>query len=351
LGADGAIYGIPACALRVVRIDPTTNSSEFIGTPRRGSWKWGQGCLAPNGVIYASPCNEHTVLCIDTNLENQLKKTTVTMLEVPHQIVADGSDSANYSTASKWWGAVYVPPITSSSKPASIKEESEEGNDGVPPPPPPPPVSSPVISSKGDFVYFTPKNMRRVLKLNIHTREMALVGDSLMIGGEKYLGACYHNGYVVCSPANRGGRKVMLFDPLKETTTLVGPDLGGAHFKWHDSVVGMDGRIYGLPHHADKAIVIDLKLAGASIAAAAKAKAEPSQGLSSAGSFSNTAASIIRSTSGNDSSGAENPENNGIVDVFGPSLGADGGRYGCGVLGDDGYICKFDSAISFCVFT
>jgi len=302
LGMDGCIYGIPACALHVVRIDPNLNRVEFVGSPKRGSWKWGQGCLAPNGFIYGAPCNENTILSIDTNVGEHSKPVTFIRLFDHVLKPKDNQSSSSFiSTNSKWWGAVCVP---------------ESALNGM----------------SHDAVYFTPKSANRVLKLVVSTKdsgEMSLVGDTLLNGGEKFLGATFANGYVVSCPANRGGRKVLLFDPLNDTTNLVGPDLSSAHFKWHDAVKGADGRVWGIPHHADKALVLDLKLAEASINGAKEALLELQRG-SISGS--------VGTVADGDSEALKQAENNGVVEMFGSSLGADGGRYGCGALADDGFI-------------
>jgi hypothetical protein len=65
-GRDGAIYGVPSNANKVLRITPQTGVCEAIGGPWVGHWKWHGGVMGPDGNIYGIPCNAEQVLKIDT---------------------------------------------------------------------------------------------------------------------------------------------------------------------------------------------------------------------------------------------------------------------------------------------
>jgi hypothetical protein len=227
--------------------------------------------LAGDGVIYCAPHHRHSVLCIDAR--NSKANNGVYVSESKQTFEAEGGAGPGASTllSSKWFGAVYVPAAPLSEKDDDATNGGEDKKNKKP---------------AGGAVYFTPFNASRVLKFDVSTQQGMLVGgdedcnapsspssstgaassaggsasssssssSSLLMssGGEKYMGACYSRGFVVACPANRGGRKVLVLDPRTDTVVLAGPDLGGEHYKWHDTVTGADGLAYGVPHHAGK---------------------------------------------------------------------------------------------------
>lgn len=72
VGADGAIYSLPAHACRVLRIDPSDQTVRQIGGELRsgrhrpdGKYKYLGGVLAKDGCIYGIPSDADHVLRID----------------------------------------------------------------------------------------------------------------------------------------------------------------------------------------------------------------------------------------------------------------------------------------------
>lgn len=67
LGRDGCIYGIPAHADAVLKIDPQGGRVSLLGQGLVGSgrWKWHGAALGADGAIYGIPCNAEGVLRIE----------------------------------------------------------------------------------------------------------------------------------------------------------------------------------------------------------------------------------------------------------------------------------------------
>lgn len=60
LAGDGCIYGVPACASSVLKIDPSTDECTTIGGPFEGKWLWHGGhCIAISIVLFKQPAH-HT---------------------------------------------------------------------------------------------------------------------------------------------------------------------------------------------------------------------------------------------------------------------------------------------------
>jgi hypothetical protein len=64
LGRDGAIYGLPCNAERVLRIDSVRGAVTTLGGPWPGEEKWEGGVMAREGAIYAVPQQSKHVLKI-----------------------------------------------------------------------------------------------------------------------------------------------------------------------------------------------------------------------------------------------------------------------------------------------
>ncbi|KAK3247240.1 hypothetical protein CYMTET_43254 [Cymbomonas tetramitiformis] len=64
VGEDGAVYGLPSDADRVLKIVPTTGEVTEIGEVLEGTNKWQNGFSGRDGAIYGIPCNAEAVLKI-----------------------------------------------------------------------------------------------------------------------------------------------------------------------------------------------------------------------------------------------------------------------------------------------
>ena len=97
LGADGCIYGIPQCAVSVIKIDPKKQQVSTIGTLPGGGWKWHGGVTGPDGCIYGIPANADTVLKIDP--------MTQEVMTLPFRYTCHHRDDGKY----KYLGGVLGP--------------------------------------------------------------------------------------------------------------------------------------------------------------------------------------------------------------------------------------------------
>jgi hypothetical protein len=214
LGPDGKVYGVPAGAGRVLRIDPATNDVELIGDDygSENPEKWGQAAVSQDGkFIFCAPHMSGRVLCID------VFAGTTSLVGVDH-----GDNSSGL-----WWGAVTV----------------------------------------NHHIYFMPKCASYVLRFDTGDASSMVFGSNLD-GGEKgaderkYLGACLAiNGCIYAAPAWR--KKILKIDPSKETvkeiefTKVTDRAAIDGVTSYSAMVVGADGRLFGVPYSAQQVLVLD----------------------------------------------------------------------------------------------
>jgi hypothetical protein len=79
LGPDGCIYGIPHTATTILKINPTYGTVEEFGS-FSGSAKWSSAVLYSNGIAYAPPARNDTVLKL--NFQCQVNARAVLSKEV-----------------------------------------------------------------------------------------------------------------------------------------------------------------------------------------------------------------------------------------------------------------------------
>jgi hypothetical protein len=65
LASDGMVYAIPSCAEQVLKLDPTTKEVTMIGPKFVGRNKFYGGIVGNNGCIYGIPYRSDGVLKID----------------------------------------------------------------------------------------------------------------------------------------------------------------------------------------------------------------------------------------------------------------------------------------------
>jgi len=405
VGPDGCVYGVPANGDCVLKIDPKKGLASqaliFIGLGPdfEGDWKWGEGVVASDGKIYCAPCCADQVLCIDpakndvsvvgpkfrgrdkwwgaawvpsgaeydfqvgdtvlvdvtkeSNGNYKLKEGKVIAVTSSNVATESSSIATSRSDTGPEVAKVHndqaVATYTIKFKPTSSWRETQVKVSGkqvkaVPGKSNYKPWSTPAPGA----VYFTPQNDALVLKFDPqHPDHRTLVGklvggSSLSAGGEKFHGACLTaDGFVVCAPAHRGGRKALVFDPDTEELLYCGPDQGGESYKWHDTVCGADGIAYAIPHNAADVLAIDSSLASRS--AHDLVAAENEKNALGDDADATKKADVRRKIS--------EAEENGVVQRLRPAsdrslcqmLGmkmssASTARYGCGVLADDGFV-------------
>ena len=66
---NGSLYGIPACARKVVKFDPVDKSITYIGPDFEiDGMKWYAGAMTDNGVIYCPPTTTFMVFSRSTRI-------------------------------------------------------------------------------------------------------------------------------------------------------------------------------------------------------------------------------------------------------------------------------------------
>ena len=196
-GADGCIYGIPSCALRVVKYNPADDSLKEIG-PDFGStnhWKWDSGVLAGNGSIYCIPHNDFLgdigILKIDTVNE------TVTIVNV--------EEPPETSVLASW---------------------------------------SPGALALDGCIYFMPCHARRILKFDPENESVASVGEDLGDDRSKYFGTVRGiDGCLYGIPYHE--KRIARYNPIDQSITFVGEETDRFFF-CSNGVEGRDGCIYAL---------------------------------------------------------------------------------------------------------
>ena len=199
-GADGCIYGIPSCALRVVKYNPADDSLKEIG-PDFGStnhWKWDSGVLAGNGSIYCIPHNDFLgdigILKIDTVNE------TVTIVNV--------EEPPETSVLASW---------------------------------------SPGALALDGCIYFMPCHARRILKFDPENESVASVGEDLGVDGRSM-----YNGTVLGIDGclygiPRSQTHIVRYNPIDQFIIFVGEEADRSFDCGNGvGVVGRDGCIYAL---------------------------------------------------------------------------------------------------------
>ncbi|KAL9180254.1 hypothetical protein ACHAXT_008224 [Thalassiosira profunda] len=206
LAADGFVYTIPANAPRVMKIDPRLETVEFIGPDYPGKAKWYGGIMAHDGCIYGIPHNATGVLKINPRTQE------VTVL-------AEGSLPEGRW---KWHGGLASSDLTK-------------------------------------LIGF-PNNADSVLVIDVLKQRVYTVGDASILrsgshrvpqdGRYRYLGGALTScgKYTYLFPCD--AEHVLRFDMETDEMKLVGPRLTEGENKWQNGFSGRDDAIYGIPQRA-----------------------------------------------------------------------------------------------------
>ena len=259
--SDGCVYAIPQSAWHVLRIDPKTETCDFVPSdPLRGRYKWYGGVVGDaDGAIYGIPHNSASVIRIDPS--------------DPTNVVTLHGDYGN--GGHKWHGAAKSANGTIVSVPANADTVLciTPGN-----PPSLWEIGGPSVIQTGRHrkdgkykylgamagtdgrVYCFPCGSERVLRVDTNTREVTNVGPNLYdTGAERLLQNKWQNG--LTSAAEQcvyaiplAAETVLRIDTSSTTlsprvTTWHLPSPFGGLAKWEGGVMAKNGNMYCVPNN------------------------------------------------------------------------------------------------------
>jgi len=215
LAENGMVYAIPANATHVLKICPRSDCVWKIG-PTFGTvrQKWFGGIMGTDGCIYGIPHNETGVLKIDP-----VNDKCSVLLQEGGLMLPGGRW--------KWHGGL----------------------------------------AAGDKIYGFPNNSDTVLVINVKTQKVYTIGDDKILqsgshripqdGRYKYLGGALtlDQKSVYLFPCD--AERVLKIDVVTDKLTLVGPLLLDGENKYQNGFVGQDGFLYGIPQRALGILRID----------------------------------------------------------------------------------------------
>ena len=215
VGSDGNIYCIPGHATRVLQINTTTNTIQPIGpdlvTGNGRHYKWLRG-LVVGDIIYGLPCHADSILRIDVATQ------TVTQIVIPYKKLYE-----------------YYDP-SEAEKQRRMKWKTHGG----------------AISPIDGCIYAIPQSCLHVLKLDVSTEEISIVGPAYA-GRCKWYGGIIgkQDGAIYGIPQNAPG--VLRITPHAVTTH---GDFGAEQHNWHGGAAAPNGVIVSVPANADTVLCI-----------------------------------------------------------------------------------------------
>ena len=258
LGSDGAVYGMPHAAGRVLRVEPDTSRVTLIGPDfgsTRGRCKWSSCCMGADGILYGVPDSSSEVL--------RITPATPTSSASVDTVGTDlGIDTAD----GKWIGAIlaadgciYAMPFNATRvlkiDPAQA-EVSTVGIDLVAP------TAGKTNGGKwhgghlaaDGCIYGVPFNAARVLKVDpackVADASVSLIGEPFRDGGVKWSGgALSRSGLIFAAPF--GAAHVLCIDPATQSAYEIGPTLPSSsdEIKYEGAVETPSG-VYSFPNSA-----------------------------------------------------------------------------------------------------
>jgi hypothetical protein len=213
-GRDGAIYGVPSNANKVLRITPQTGVCEAIGGPWVGHWKWHGGVMGPDGNIYGIPCNAEQVLKIDT----VTGECSLFGGPYPGQLKWYGGllgcDGCIYAIANCAQQVLKIDPVRLTTELiGQLPPDKYKWHGGA-------------IGSD-ECIYGFPSHFGRVLKIDPRTGFCAPIGEHIDVthrgGRYKYGGGVLgKDGFIYCFPSD-ADRVLQIRCPIPTPSTLSPP--------------------------------------------------------------------------------------------------------------------------------
>eukprot|EP00804_Cyclotella_cryptica_P019297 CCRYP_006189-RC/>CCRYP_006189-RC protein AED:0.04 eAED:0.04 QI:4178/1/1/1/1/0.75/8/136/603 len=224
LGADGCIYGIPHNANGVLKIDPTTQEVTILaeGTLPDGQWKWHGGLASSDGTkIIGFPNNADSILVIDVLQQN-------VYLVGDDSILKSGTHRVPQDGRYKYLGGA--------------------------------------LTADGRFAYLFPCDAEYVLRMDMQTDDLKLVGPRMTEGENKFQnGFVARDGCIYGIPQRASGILRVVPPGVKRWNNYgdklphhcesidvlyCGDDMVSCKDKFEGGVLGLDGSIYCIPLRA-----------------------------------------------------------------------------------------------------
>jgi len=253
LGPDGFVYGIPMVQNKILRMDPSSQSTVLVGDDLGNTrFQWWGGVLGADGIVYGVPANADSILSYNTTSE----KTKLIAKGHPllQQEGSKGQDRmfgegilANnswiYFIPAKYNKVMKFDPTNIGNPLTEVGEDLGET----------PWKYRGVLGIDGN-IYCIPDWAKQVLKIEIETDTTSFIGE-VYDGNSKWGGGVLaKDGNIYAIPID--ATQVLQIDVKSQTTRLVGPIFGGAG-KWNSFVEGMDNFLYGIPMNANNVLRFD----------------------------------------------------------------------------------------------
>lgn len=250
---NGFIYGIPFSSHRILKIDLTHHTTSFVGCDLgNGVLKWMSGAIANDGCMYCMPLSARHILRLDLLTE----KTSFIGQDLGEGIwkysgTVLGDDGCIYGVPANARQVLKYNPKNGESEFIGCTTQSMCGDDG----------------KRGEKwrggvkaldgnIYGVPYNSDQILCINVKKQTTSLVG-SCQLGNRKWDGGTVaEDGCIYFSPYSTN--QVLKFDPINQSSTLMKCQLARGYAKWSGSVLGHDGSIYCIPLNAQWVLRINV---------------------------------------------------------------------------------------------
>jgi len=248
LGPDGAIYGMPFNTNRMLKVDPSTNSTELVGDDLgniEGKY-WGS-IVGMDGIIYGVPRQANAIVSYNvTSKESILIAEGHPILETEKTFsgcaLVNGTIyflPFNYNKIVKFDPSNLNNPLTDMGGDLGHEKQKIVGG---------------TIGKDGN-IYGVPFDGKRVIKFDVANRNSSFMGDEYE-GVRKWNDAVLaKDGNIYACPSNFN--RILQINTKSQTTNLVGPDLSDDSAKWSKFVEGTDGFLYGIPFSSNTLLRFD----------------------------------------------------------------------------------------------
>ena len=249
IGSDSFFYFAPSNANKILKKDPFSNSTTFVGNDLGpDQWKWWGFIKGADGVLYGIPFNANSILSYDVASEE------MSLIAEQNEILLSGNMKFGAGVLAEN-GIIYFIPFQHNKvvkfDPQNIALPLTEIGDDLGPGF----KSYDAILGNDGSIYTVPVAANRVMKVDVENDKISYIGESFEGGWKWSNGVLAKDGNIYTCPLHAA--KILQINIQTQTTHLVGPDLGNDEWKWSGFVEGKDGFLYGIPLDANKLLRFD----------------------------------------------------------------------------------------------